>query len=137
LTGDAAGLIDPFTGEGIYGAMWSGRRASARVIEATADDKVDAAAAYRDDIRSELLPDLRVSRKLYDLFHLCPWLWTQGIRLQPFWDVACGLLTGEESYSGANAQSGASAVLSLVYDSLKLASTGRGQGRKPLLLFGG
>ena len=137
LTGDAAGFIDPFTGEGIYAAMWSGGKAAARIVEAVRIDQFDAAALYRDDVRTGLLPDLRVSRKLYDLFHLFPWLWTQGIRFDRIWRLASRLLTGEASYAGASADSPASSGLSLLYESLKLVThVRRGErDRRALLLF--
>jgi geranylgeranyl reductase family protein len=42
LTGDAAGLVDPLTGEGIHTALISGQAAAAAILESTADP----AAAY-------------------------------------------------------------------------------------------
>lgn len=122
LVGDAAGFLDPFTGEGIFAAMWSGRAAARRALEFLTGD-ASALDAYADDVETELVPDLRVSRKLYDLFHLQPWLWTQGVRAPGIWGLACRLLTGDQTYSGASRGSGwASSGLSLVYEGLKLAS---------------
>ena len=105
LVGDAAGLLDPFTGEGIYAAVWSGKAAASRILEFFTG-RAGAPAAYRLDVERELSNDLRVSRKLYDLFHLCPWIWTQGLRSGRIWDLACRLLKGDQTYSGASEGSG-------------------------------
>src|SRR5579872_1781265 len=73
LVGDAAGFLDPFTGEGIYAAIWSGRAAARRIIDSGRTGDPDPCSGYVGDVRAELLPDLRVSRKLADLFHVAPW----------------------------------------------------------------
>ncbi len=44
LTGDAAGLVDPLTGEGIHSAIVSGQAAAAAVLEATAAGSASQAA---------------------------------------------------------------------------------------------
>jgi geranylgeranyl reductase family protein len=112
LIGDAAGFLDPFTGEGIYAAIWSGKAAAARILEYNAGN-VDALTQYQFDVDRGLSNDLRVSRKLYDLFHLCPWIWTQGLRSARIWDLACRLLRGDQTYSGVSEGSGwVSSVLS-------------------------
>lgn len=122
LVGDAAGFLDPFTGEGIFAAIWSGSMAVGRIVEFLRGEP-QALEHYRDDVERELIPDLRVSRKLYDLFHLCPWLWTQGVRVPEIWALAVRLLRGEQTYSGASRSSSrASSALSLVYEALKTAS---------------
>ena len=136
LVGDAAGLLDPFTGEGIFAAIWSGRAAASSIRRAMNDECLDAVALYTEDLRAQVLPDLRVSRKLADLFHLAPWLWTQGLRFSGVWQIAIRLLTGEQSYAGASASSGwPSSVLSGIYESVKLASRTRSghPGPQPLL----
>ena len=47
LTGDAAGLVDPLTGEGIHSAIVSGQAAAAAVL----GDPTDVAAAYARHLR--------------------------------------------------------------------------------------
>jgi geranylgeranyl reductase family protein len=47
LSGDAAGLSDPLTGEGIHSAIVSGQAAAAAIL----DDKPDVAAAYSRRLR--------------------------------------------------------------------------------------
>jgi flavin-dependent dehydrogenase len=62
LLGDAAGLVDPITREGIYFALASGAAAAAAFAEA------DPAGAYDLRIRDELHPELRRAARLKDAF---------------------------------------------------------------------
>ncbi len=57
LTGDAAGLVDPFAGEGIHLALASGRQAADCISH---DWHGDAASAYQSWVDG-LLPELRLS----------------------------------------------------------------------------
>ena len=67
LAGDAAGYFDPFTGQGIYRALVTGRHAAAAVTAALADpSKADAARRrYSDELARLLVPGRRV-QKLVD-----------------------------------------------------------------------
>lgn len=98
LVGDAAGLLDPLTGEGIYAAIWSGR-AAARRITSYLSGTEDCPDGYRDDIEAEVAPELRTARQLHRLFHLSPAAWAQFVRRSPrAWRLICALLDGEASY---------------------------------------
>jgi geranylgeranyl reductase family protein len=66
LVGDAAGLADPITWEGIGPAMASGRIA-AEAITTVAPERV--AQRYAEDLRQELLEDLRRARWLARLVY--------------------------------------------------------------------
>ena len=60
LVGDAAGLVNPMTGEGIYYAVATGiiaGRTAARTVRAGRPD--DAGAAHRRDVRRLLATHLR------------------------------------------------------------------------------
>ncbi len=63
LAGDAAGLADPLTGEGISLAIRSGRLA-AEALLAVRLDPAAAARAYRAALRRHILGDLRIARGL-------------------------------------------------------------------------
>jgi geranylgeranyl reductase family protein len=63
LAGDAAGLADPLTGEGISLAVLSGRLAAESLV-ATRLDPVGAARAYLASLRRNVLGDLRIARGL-------------------------------------------------------------------------
>ncbi|MBI5225631.1 geranylgeranyl reductase family protein [Candidatus Micrarchaeota archaeon] len=66
LVGDAASLIDPFTGEGIGNAMTSGLIAAQVITEALKNGDVSEAGlkAYDDKLWAEIGPELKTS---YDL----------------------------------------------------------------------
>jgi menaquinone-9 beta-reductase len=69
LVGDAASLIDPFTGEGIGNAMISGMFAAQKGIEALKTQKLTSAdlAPYDKLVYDRLWPELRLSRTLQNL----------------------------------------------------------------------
>ncbi|WP_298735753.1 NAD(P)/FAD-dependent oxidoreductase [uncultured Chitinophaga sp.] len=75
LTGDAAYLIDPFTGEGIGNALYSGRTAAQHAAEAIAANDYSAAALkkYDEHIYRMLGPELQMSTRLQRLVRF-PWL---------------------------------------------------------------
>jgi geranylgeranyl reductase family protein len=66
LLGDAAGLIDPFTGEGIGNALYSGRQAARVAKEAIAAGNFTAKFLKRYDERlwKEIGPELQISSRL-------------------------------------------------------------------------
>lgn len=75
LCGDAASLIDPFTGEGISNAMFSGMTAALLAAESVKNKRYDAAylSAYDEKIYNRLWSELRLSRTLQKLCNY-PWL---------------------------------------------------------------
>lgn len=75
LTGDAASLIDPFTGEGIGNAMYSGMLAARWVEKALGSDTVSASflSGYDQEVYAGLWDELKLSATLQKLVHF-PWL---------------------------------------------------------------
>lgn len=69
LLGDAAGLIDPFTGEGIGNALYSARYAVETAAEAreAADYSAHFLARYADRLWEALGPELKTSARLHEL----------------------------------------------------------------------
>jgi len=69
LTGDAAYLIDPFTGEGIGNAIYTGRFAADKAKEALAANDFSAAflSAYDARVYKALGPELKLSHRLQQL----------------------------------------------------------------------
>lgn len=61
LVGDAAGLADPFLGEGIYSAHRSAQLAAHAVLESRSKPE-SAAGLYRDSFRRVIYPELRYAR---------------------------------------------------------------------------
>jgi flavin-dependent dehydrogenase len=98
VVGDAAGLLDPLTGEEIYAAIASGITA-ARHLAGYADGQISALGGYQRELERGLLAELRVAIQMRDLFHLAPWLWAKLLnRSDRIWNVVCRLLTGDQTY---------------------------------------
>jgi flavin-dependent dehydrogenase len=70
--GDAAGMIDPFGGEGIYGAVQSGRLAAEAVVAAS-DTTRRLARGYRRRVRRSLTWELRFALLQAGLAWLRSW----------------------------------------------------------------
>ena len=71
LTGDAAGLVDPVTCEGISNAIHSALLAADAVVRHR-DQPQRVHRAYHRALRSEILPELRLARALARLFYGFP-----------------------------------------------------------------
>ncbi len=69
LLGDAASLIDPFTGEGIGNAMISGLKAAEVITSLCENKKFDATSLskYDDVVYKRLWPELSLSKKMQEL----------------------------------------------------------------------
>ncbi len=71
LVGDAAGFVDPFTGEGIRYALWSGMLAAQTASEALRRQDVPRAAhlaGYEHACRSAIMPQLQHALRLSRAF---------------------------------------------------------------------
>lgn len=98
VVGDAAGLVDPLTGEGIHMAFMSGRmaaQASLRLLAGEADDLT----LYQRAVDRRLQPELTVSRKLQELLQFAPPPYMAVMRRSgKFWRLFCHLIRGELTY---------------------------------------
>lgn len=97
LAGDAAGLIDPFTGEGIGGAMQSGRMAAQAAAEAIAAGDLSEGFLRRYDERfwAYLGPEVRLSHKLQKIGRrkwLLNWVLGKASRSPYVRDMISGML---------------------------------------------
>jgi geranylgeranyl reductase family protein len=100
LVGDAAGLIDPLSGEGIYAAIYSGHAAADAALDLLAG-KSASLAPYAARVERVLAPDLRASRRFQDLFYLVPGLYVAILeRSDRVWSLLARLIRGEQSYVG-------------------------------------
>ena len=98
LVGDAAGVLDPLTGEGIFGAVWTGK-AAAETIEGYLDGRMPGLDAYRQRVESQLSPELIVGGQLHDIFHVWPGLFVGMERgASVLWPPFERMLRGEETY---------------------------------------
>ena len=101
LTGDAAGLVDPLTCEGISNALASAKLA-AEAIARHRDRPDRVHAAYERALRSEILPELRLARLLavclYGLPRLRTWVFRRAG--QSISRSVGQVVAGRETYRG-------------------------------------
>jgi len=98
LLGDAAGLVDPLTGEGIYYAVKSGQLAASVIGECFASNATDL-RPYQDAVARDILPELRAARALTRLFTWSTGSYVSAIEsYDRLWRASCRLLRGETSY---------------------------------------
>ena len=105
--GDAAGLIDPLTGDGIHAAVWSGRSVS-KHISAYLDGNEPDLTGYQRDLDREIAPELRMSRLFHYLF---PYLPRAFIQQERTWAGLARIMRGERTYVSARSRFGAFAPL--------------------------
>ena len=106
LAGDAAGLIDPLSGEGIGNAIRSGQLAAAAAARIIAGEEADF-RSYAEAVEREIEPELAAARDLQALFHASPWPYVQLLqRSDRFWRSFCRIVRGEATYSGFRARLG-------------------------------
>ena len=98
LIGDAAGLVDFWTGEGIYYALRSAQTAAPSICDYL-EGKAGDLQGYERSIDESLMPELHIARTLtrigvwfprlaYTLMKNSEWVWNSG----------CRVLRGERSY---------------------------------------
>jgi flavin-dependent dehydrogenase len=126
LAGDAAGLVDPLSGEGIHAAFHSGRLA-AEAIAAYLGGTAPDLSAYASAIERELMAEIEVSRKLQALFQRFPRACVLVMRRSDrFWDALCGFVRGTNSYTRLRRRAG---PLAWALDGVAKLSEPRGQSR--------
>ena len=97
LAGDAAALVDPFLGEGIYYAIQSGQLAAAAILQAASNG--GDLMCYEMAISTEIAPELEAAGGLSRLAHRFPRLWfTLLKRRRGMIDHFRKVLMGEENY---------------------------------------
>jgi flavin-dependent dehydrogenase len=100
LAGDAAGLLDPLTGEGIHAAIWSGG-AAARHLEALLDGRIPDLRPYAREVEAALCADLAVAAWLHRVIDRFPRAFLALVEHEPTaWQLICEILRGDETYAG-------------------------------------
>ena len=100
LVGDAANLVDPFIGEGIYYAIRSSQIAADTVLKAIKQGPMNC-ILYQEHISREMYPEFRAAQKLARLSYAFPHLWYEAMERYPevtrwFYEILQGL----EDYPG-------------------------------------
>ncbi len=100
LVGDAAGLVEALTGEGIYYAVRSGQIAAHAIIG-------HAHGEYQATIDRELMPDLLIARRWAAVYRRLPRAFYLGPLLSGrVWRAACNVLRGEYQIRGVQRRLG-------------------------------
>jgi geranylgeranyl reductase family protein len=103
VAGDAAGLLEPWTREGISYALRSGHlagRVAARMARLDDDAATTAGQRYAADIDHTLGAEMRAGRELLGAFRRRPYVFHAAIAARvPAWSVLTRLITGELPYA--------------------------------------
>ncbi len=98
LAGDAAGLVDAFTGEGIYWAVRSGKLAAAAVQELL-EGRAQDLSGYERRVDRELMPELLAARQWVNVYLWAPALSYLLLRHSDrFRRAVCQIIRGERGY---------------------------------------
>ena len=106
LLGDAAGLADPLTGEGIYNAIQSAQLA-APVIEGSLVRGKGGLQDYQQIVERKIMSELRIARTLSRNFVRFPRLaFGMFNRSDGAWRAVCNLMLGEIDYAAIKGKAG-------------------------------
>jgi len=98
LAGDAAALVDPLSGEGIWAAFVSGRMAAQEAQRYLAGDVPDL-NGYQRALEAELQEEILVSRRLMALFQRLPAFSVMMLKYNGlFWRYLTEIIRGEITY---------------------------------------
>lgn len=119
VAGDAAGLLDPWSREGISFALRSGHmagHAAARASQAASGDEVAAVlAGYADTIASTLGPEIQAGRAFMLAFKRHPWLFHMALVLLPqAWNLFARVISGQMSIASITRNRLARAALTML-----------------------
>lgn len=106
LLGDAAGLTDPLTGEGIYNAIQSAQLAAPVIENSLLRGKVGL-QDYQQIVEKKIMSELRIARKLSKLFVRFPHLAFRMLnKSDGVWRAECNLMLGEIDYAAIKGKAG-------------------------------
>ncbi|MCX6271154.1 MAG: geranylgeranyl reductase family protein [Bacteroidetes bacterium] len=98
VVGDAAGLTDPLTGEGIYYALKSGKIASSVIMEFL-EGITNHPYQYRQRLENEISTELLAAFPIKRIFNTVPLLIHHQLRKSDrLWRGFCKVLTGQVNY---------------------------------------
>ncbi len=99
LLGDAAGLADPMTGEGIYNAILSARLGAPAIEKALVDGPA-ALNDYTQAVASTILPEMKEAFVFSRLLTVVPARLLDLVKQdERAWNACCRLLRGEVGYA--------------------------------------
>jgi len=97
LLGDAAGLVDPFSGEGIYSAVRSAQLAAPYLADFLKNG-FSSFQPLQEEIDRTLMPELECSRLFRELFMSCPSFFHRKLKTSDrWWNAMARILRGEKT----------------------------------------
>jgi geranylgeranyl reductase family protein len=97
LLGDAAGLVNPFTGEGIFYAVRSAQIVAPLVAEAVKERR-DSLQFAEETINRDLMPEIEGARLFQKIFNLHPLFFHRKVAFDDHWWVnVAKILRGEKT----------------------------------------
>ncbi len=97
LAGDAAALVDPFFGEGIYYGVRSGQMAANAVAQACHDQ--ERLSIYSETVSEAFYPEFEVAQKIARLVYTFPGFFLQMVRRYPsLMENYAGVFQGDMGY---------------------------------------
>jgi flavin-dependent dehydrogenase len=106
VAGDAAGLLEPWTREGISFALRSGRHAgqaaAVAAAAATTAETSTAIAGYADVIKAELEPEMLAGQAFLETFirHPAPFYWAVA-KVPAAWRLVVRMVAGHTTFADA------------------------------------
>jgi geranylgeranyl reductase family protein len=98
LAGDAAGLVDPLSGEGIWAAFVSGRLAAEEGLRYLSEQAADL-CGYQRGLNAEMLDEIIASRRLQHVFQRLPSAAILMLKYNDaFWRYLTEIIRGEITY---------------------------------------
>ena len=98
LVGDAAGLVDFWTGEGIYYAIKSAQLAAPAIYDYL-NGNAKNLEQYETSVDQELMPELQIARTMTRIGVWFPWLaYSLMKHSDRAWSAGCQLLRNEKTY---------------------------------------
>jgi geranylgeranyl reductase family protein len=106
LLGDAAGLVDPLSGEGISSAVLSARLA-VWALRAYLSGRATDLSSYERAVDWKIMPEIVTSRRLQETLHFLPTPYVAALRFSDYlWRSLCRIMRGETSYTQLRQQLG-------------------------------
>ncbi len=100
LVGDAAALVDPFLGEGIYYAIRSGQFAAHAIADALSTEAPGALSEYEEQVEAEIYREFRPARNMAFFLYAFPRAGYEILRRRGgFVESYFNLLRGDGSYA--------------------------------------
>ena len=114
LVGDAAHLVDPLFGEGIYYAVLSGRLAAESITNHCRAQTPDL-SSYADRVAQQIYPEFRIAARIAWMLYTFPRVFHRIVRRRPdIIQLFYGVLKGEETYQSFYQKAKGEAAGSLV-----------------------